>query len=106
MKIFQRKKEKEPENTKLEWDDDRDCSVIYHMCPECGSFPILVSLTCHTYRQNDGWKACIPCDSAGDLYCPNEECNWSYTWGLNPSNPRSPGNEKYRPNWLVGSWPL
>lgn len=104
MKLFKRNPP-QPEYTKMEWQDDLACSVIRKPCPECGDQPIRVMLTCHTYQSFDRWMACLGCSSAGDLYCPNEQCEWSYTWGLNKDNPRSPSNEQYRPDWLVGDWP-
>jgi hypothetical protein len=76
-------------------------------CPECGG-PVDVMLTCHTYpqRQADGterWMACMPCDSASDWYCESDECNWSWTEGLNPRNPRAAANDASRPSWSTPS---
>ena len=34
------------------------------------------------------------------IYCANDNCDWSYDWGLNPMNPRAEANEKDRPDWL------
>jgi hypothetical protein len=73
-------------------------------CPRCGGSNIYWSLTCHTYATGDGederWKSCLPCDSAVHYGCADEACNWDYTHGLNPGNPRSAVNEKHRPPWL------
>jgi hypothetical protein len=29
-----------------------------------------------------------------------DDCNWEFTHGLNPKNPRAVANEKKRPEWL------
>ncbi len=73
-------------------------------CPRCQS-QVIYDYTCHTYPGSirDGkvqWLACITCDSAHWLSCQNESCDWSYTYGLNPGNPRSEQNEGERPEWL------
>jgi hypothetical protein len=34
----------------------------------------------------------------GDLL--EDGCGWSYTWGLNPRNPRAAVNEQRRPSWI------
>src|SRR5258706_712632 len=80
---------------------------IKEACPKCGNNPVLVLFACHTWPGRDGkWMSCIGCDSAGDIFCPNDNCDWAgYKWGLNPRNPRAESNEKYRPAWLVGDWP-
>ena len=76
-------------------------------CPECGgetsSWP-----GCHTWpqRPDDGteqWMSCLPCDTAVDYYCTEDDCRWTYTAGLNPGNPRAAENERHRPPWLVAS---
>lgn len=73
-------------------------------CPECGG-EVSAMLTCHTYPQScpDGtlaWYSCMPCDSATDYFCDNDDCGWDYTAGLNPRNPRAAANESKRPAWL------
>lgn len=48
----------------------------------------------------------MPCDSAIEYLCAAQyddepgECEWRYTHGLNPRNPRAAENEKRRPPWL------
>lgn len=32
--------------------------------------------------------------------CANDTCDWRYTHGLNPDNPRAVVNEKNRPTWI------
>lgn len=49
--------------------------------------------------------SCLPCDSAVEYSCTDEDCFWDYTDGLNPGNPRSAANEEKRPSWLDG-WDL
>ena len=66
---------------------------------ECGK-PVLWDYTCHTWPGSNTWMACLDCNSAILFHCPNY-C-WSYTWGLNPANPRVEQNEQHRPAWLVG----
>jgi hypothetical protein len=57
----------------------------------------------------------MPCDSAVEYFCASQyddepgECEWRYTHGLNPRNPRSADNEKRRPPWIpegqaCGEW--
>jgi len=80
------------------------------ICPSCGC-PVKASYACHTYGSGDKFYACLPCDSAMDFECVGDArygeppCGWGYTWGLNPANPRSAGNEVYRPKWLQGDFP-
>lgn len=61
------------------------------------------------------WMACMPCDSATRYVCvahdnnrcfsdcgeynEHEGCGWTWTWGLNPGNPRAADNETRNPNW-------
>ncbi len=59
--------------------------------------------------------SCMPCDSAKEYACQcwledepdvpepikSCECMWSYTYGLNPKNPRAARNEENRPDWLL-----
>lgn len=89
---------KKPEKPKPSWPD------VPVVCPQCGSTDIYWSLTCHTYALGDGenkrWKSCLPCDSAVHYACAADECDWDYTHGLNPGNPRAAVNETYRPPWL------
>jgi len=86
--------------------DDEDHLVINHPCPKCGNSPVLVMLTCHTYQQSGHWVSCMPCSSAGVIFCNEEDCDWAgYYWGINPKNPRAANNENYRPEWLIGDWP-
>lgn len=75
--------------------------MIENPCPECGgeteSWP-----TCHTWTQSapDGterWMSCMSCDSATDWYCL--DCNWIWTQGLNPRNPRAEANAACAPPW-------
>jgi hypothetical protein len=73
-------------------------------CPECGG-PVVYGLTCHTYRMGERWYSCLPCDSAVEYICANQyddigDCDWRYTHGLNPGNPRTAKNEEFRPPWL------
>jgi hypothetical protein len=82
-----------------------------HPCPECGG-TVRFDLTCHTYAWSDdgtGGKACMSCDSAWLFICARPDpdgdlledgCGWSYTWGLNPRNPRAAGNASRRPPWI------
>lgn len=71
-------------------------------CPTCGSRNLLWSYTCHTWSDSTGaWKSCLPCDSAVEYWCNEDECDWGYTQGLNPGNPRSPLNEAHRPPWAL-----
>jgi hypothetical protein len=87
-------------------------------CPECGGI-VKWDYACHTYPSDrDGkvtWMACMPCDSATRYVCQahNEErcdsdcmewdehegCGWTWTWGLNPNNPRAADNETRNPRW-------
>lgn len=76
-------------------------------CPECGG-PVAYDLTCHTYGQDGKFYACMPCDSAIEYICVNQyddigDCDWRYTHGLNPANPRAAKNEESRPPWLPES---
>ena len=73
-------------------------------CPECWA-TVHYDFDCHTYQQGERWVACLPCDSAIGYYCSREDCEWHYTHGLNPGNPRSANNEQRRPAWLDG-WEL
>lgn len=79
---------------------------IDETCPGCGTKPVWVGMSCHTYEMHGSWVSCMDCGSAGWLYCENEECHWNYEWGLNPNNPRAEANERFRPSWLVGKWPF
>jgi len=84
-------------------------------CPECGR-EVVYSLTCHTYGQDGKFYACMPCDSAVDYVCAGQfddkptGCEWEYTHGLNPRNPRAARNEERRPSWIpagqdyAGKW--
>jgi len=75
------------------------------LCPICNKQTHMI-LTCHTFFQNGHWAACMPCDSAWDIHCEDEDCLWpGYIWGLNPKNPRSRSNEMNRPIWLIGDNP-
>lgn len=78
------------------------------VCPRCGS-EVVYNLTCHTYGSDEGgWFACMPCDSAIEYVCvrqydddpPEPVCDWRYTHGLNPRNPRAAANEACRPSWI------
>lgn len=83
-------------------------------CPACGG-KVRYDLGCHTWGgkpDGTGWMACLPCGSAFVFDCVGEDtedgegCGWTYTWGLNPRNPKSVGNEERRPLWIeVGSRP-
>lgn len=94
----------------ITFDESKDYEYLKELCPECGGL-IRVSLTCHTYPQNGRWVSCLPCASAYLLECwgtnvnlddPDDEgCGWSYTWGLNPRNPRSLKNEEFRPLFIA-----
>lgn len=92
-----------------------DCDEL---CPECRG-KVEWDFDCHTYPQErDGrvtWMACMPCDSAVRYVCMahNEKrcdrgcyeygyhdgCGWSWTKGLNQSNPGSADNELKNPHW-------
>lgn len=87
-------------------------AAVTPSCPVCGG-KVAYDLTCHTYAQRrdngtEAWMACMPCDSAISYFCtawleddaPAGACQWEYTHGLNPGNPRSPANEASRPAWL------
>lgn len=87
-------------------------------CPECGG-KVEWDFACHTYpSERDGkvtWMACMPCDSATRYVCvshdnnrcfsdcgefnEHEGCGWTWTWGLNPDNPRAIDNETRNPQW-------
>lgn len=97
------------------------------VCPEC-SGPVEADLGCHTWprtvTRKDGttfeqYMACMPCDSATIWSCETRwmdedelralgkklgrkvsVCEWSFTEGLNPGNPRTADNETRRPEWL------
>lgn len=74
-------------------------------CPQCGG-EVDHLLTCHTYSQRleDGterWMSCLPCDSATDWYCLSEDCDWDWTCGLNPRNPRAEENATHAPPWAA-----
>jgi hypothetical protein len=71
-------------------------------CPECGA-RVTYDLGCHTYQQNDRWLNCMGCGSAVLYECVS--CDWDYTHGLNPRNPRAQRNEPNRPKWLAGVSP-
>lgn len=98
-------------NQYTHWDIDehgRDYFVDV-CCPKCpGTATVYLIFSCHTWPNSRGqWMSCLNgCSSAGVLYCSNEDCDWDYTWGLNPRNPQAADNEKNRPLWLVGGWPL
>lgn len=70
-------------------------------CPKCGSGRIYWEYACHTYQVDGRWMGCMPCDSAIRYVC--FDCKWSYTWGLNPDNPRAVENEKQKPSWELGT---
>lgn len=73
-------------------------------CMICGSDKLYYAYDCHTYEGRDGtWMACRPCDSA--FYYGCTQCEWSYTHGLNPQNPRAKKNELNKPIWLEGNYP-
>lgn len=75
-------------------------------CPKCKSEQIRYKFTCHTWPTTnwvDGewketWKTCVPCDSAYLYFCL--ECDWNFTWGLNPNNPRNAVNMLNKPEWV------
>ena len=77
-------------------------------CPQCGGNVSTLG-ACHTYGDEHGWYACVGCYSALMIFCIGTEgkspCDWDYTWGLNPRNPRAAKNEESRPGWLVGDFP-
>lgn len=109
MKILKLFRKEEPiktiESTERLYDEETHLDYFNHPCPKCNSFPVYYDFTCHTYFSSGRWSSCLPCSSAGYLTCNNENCDWSYTWGHNPENPRFADEEKYRPEWLVGDWP-
>lgn len=95
-------------------------------CPECGEI-VEADLGCHTWprtiTREDGsrheqWMSCMPCDSATIWSCetrwmdedelrllgkekghPIVPCDWTWTEGLNPGNPRYAENETRNPHW-------
>lgn len=74
-------------------------------CPSCGHRELSAYPSCHTWggdADGKGWMACLGCFSAFDYSC--NECDWHYTHGLNPRNPRSLDNETRRPTWIVGDF--
>jgi predicted RNA-binding Zn-ribbon protein involved in translation (DUF1610 family) len=106
LNFLKRTTKQEPERTQMIFVEGKYDPYIDAPCPKCGTSPIWVGNSCHTYQRGDGhWVSCMNCGSAGDLYCENEDCNWSYEWGLNPDNPRAASNEEQRPSWLIGKWP-
>jgi hypothetical protein len=68
------------------------------LCPTCASPNVAWEYTCHTYLIEKTWMACQPCDSAVRYLCC--DCDWSYTDGLNPGNPRTVQNAGAKPVWL------
>ena len=48
--------------------------------------------------------SCWGCFSAMTYFCGSDECDWVYTHGLNPSNPRFDENKKDKPSWLPDDW--
>lgn len=85
------------------YDEEEHRGYFKELCPKCNR-KVWYELTCHTYVIDGKWKACLPCDSALYLFCETEGCNWAYTWGLNPKNPRFAWEESRRPEWLVGDY--
>lgn len=84
-----------------------ESSTATHTCPQCHSDDIAAYDSCHTWGGDEtgkGWMSCSGCFSALRIFCCEDDCHWSYTWGLNPSNPRTERNEKDRPNWLNGNF--
>lgn len=76
-------------------------------CPQCGTPDIAGYGDCHTWPSgpdNTRWMSCQGCGSAFYMFCCNDDCDWSYTWGLNPKNPRADINEEERPNWVDGDF--
>jgi hypothetical protein len=69
-------------------------------CPQCGTLEVIGYDSCHTWFDGTRWMSCQGCFSAMHIFCGNDDCDWSYDWGLNPRNPRSEENEKDRPDWL------
>ena len=67
-------------------------------CPTCSGANIAWEYTCHTYLIDKTWMACQPCDSAVRYLCL--DCDWNYTDGLNPANPRAVKNAVAKPVWL------
>lgn len=84
--------------------DDCDNDLAKSPCPDCGGV-VYWYLTCHTWP-NTGpggrvtYMSCLPCDSATHYSCYH--CDWEYTAGLNPNNPRSAKNEEKRHGWAEG----
>lgn len=111
--------EEDPGPTVRLWGSSGGDGVVFP-CPDCGG-PVGSMGTCHTYgfkEDGTGGLACIGCWTAIYLYClgdpeddADEGCGWSYTWGLNPKNPSSEGNDRCRPEWIPvgarwdGGWP-
>ena len=83
-------------------EDEYGDPVLRGACPSCGG-DVAFSDTCHTWggkEDGTGWMACMGCFSALYLFCCEPGCDWRYTHGLNPLNPRSAANAKNRPPWL------
>lgn len=75
-------------------------------CPQCAT-PVTTWIpSCHSYPRGERqWMSCWPgCGSAASFMCDNDDCKWSYDWGLNPNNPRAARNESNRPPWLTGGY--
>lgn len=91
--------------SEIEWPD------VPVACPDCGNARITWDYTCHTWprRKDDGterWMSCMPCSSAIEYWCGNDDCDWHYDHGLNPRNPRAAANEAKRPAWLPEKVPI
>ena len=71
-------------------------------CPKCGTEEIQAVPACHTYLTDKGWYSCMGCYSAIRYECNN--CDWEFTHGLNPKNPRAKVNSENEPSWHEDSW--
>jgi len=71
-----------------------------HLCPQCGGETASIPV-CVTWMGSEGrWVGCFGCGSALEFYCADLDiCDWSWTCGLNPENPRSVENDLRSPPW-------
>lgn len=77
------------------------------LCPKCGSDNVAWDTACHTWpneRAGGVFYACIGCDSARKYICMEKGCDWRYTHGLNPDNPRFGNEQKSKPVWVDDAW--
>lgn len=79
-----------------------------YKCPKCESIDVVWDFACHTWpNQRDSgtiFMSCFGCDSAREYICMEDDCNWNYTHGLNPLNPRFADEQESKPNWVDDEW--